>query len=671
MIGIKLRMAFLSMAALVASAGILSHRSNHRIRESLNQVNQCSLVISLAASQLLSDLMQSMSHLEEPGKQNQSLANLADCQRWILALRNAIAEGRAIAEERESSSDLSRENDEFSELERFEREFRTYEKNVHHYLAVRIESPNQAHDYLHNRLSPHFHDRLLPKIRRSHQVANHELRLEADTIAYQLAESNRQMSIVLALSFLVAMGLGAWATKTILYPLDALGNAAKSIGQGDWNVFIATDAKDEIGALGRSLAAMVNDLKDYRAKTVQMEDSLRELNRELEQRVEQRTQQLLTTNAALMQEITTRMEAESRLARSLSLVQATLESTVDGLLVVSWEGKIVGVNKRFGEMWGIPQEILDRRNDAEVLGRGLQLLKNPQQFRQKVEELYAQPEKESFDTFEFVDGRIIERYSRPQVLLGKSIGRVWSFRDVTQKKRLELEAVQNGKMVAMGQLAAGVAHDLNNPLTVILGFAQKALSEVGNDGSPLRRALEAVEREAQRCRAMIQNMLLFARRQNATVAREPLSASVEGALALVQTLASAENIELAVEISRTLPVIEVDSVQMERLVINLCANAIDAMENGGELRVTLTQNPGGVVLGVQDTGSGIPPEVQSHMFEPFFTTKERGKGTGLGLSLVKETAAAHGASIEVESEIGKGTAIRLTFPSPQAASAAA
>ena len=138
----------------------------------------------------------------------------------------------------------------------------------------------------------------------------------------------------------------------------------------------------------------------------------------------------------IIDDTTLRKQAEEDLNHSYSLLQAAMESTADGILVVDAEGKIVGFNSRFAQMWRIPEEILVTRSDQKALEFVLDQLSNPEAFLSKVRELYAHPDEESYDTLDFKDGRVFERYSRPQVLDGKPVGRVWSFRDVTASKRL-------------------------------------------------------------------------------------------------------------------------------------------------------------------------------------------------------------------------------------------
>ena len=150
---------------------------------------------------------------------------------------------------------------------------------------------------------------------------------------------------------------------------------------------------------------------------------------------------------ATVRDITARKQAEQALASSLSLLRATLESTADGLLVVDQTGQMVQFNQKFVEMWGIPADILASRDDSRTIAYVLEQLKDPGSFVAKVKELYAQPEAMSFDVLEFKDGRTFERYSQPQKVGGKGVGRVWSFRDITERKQAEVVLMETSALL--------------------------------------------------------------------------------------------------------------------------------------------------------------------------------------------------------------------------------
>ena len=152
-------------------------------------------------------------------------------------------------------------------------------------------------------------------------------------------------------------------------------------------------------------------------------------------------------------DVSERAAKDRELRNTLSLLQATLDSTADGILVVDTEGKITGFNHRFAEMWRIPDHLLAPRNDARAIAFVLDQLINPRDFTAKIEELYTCPESESNDIIEFRDGRVFERYSRPQLVEGAVVGRVWSFRDVTERTRLEAELAHQAFHDALTGLA--------------------------------------------------------------------------------------------------------------------------------------------------------------------------------------------------------------------------
>ena len=233
-------------------------------------------------------------------------------------------------------------------------------------------------------------------------------------------------------------------------------------------------------------------------------------------------------------------------------------------------------------------------------------------------------------------------------------------------KKSQAVLVQSEKMSAVGQLAAGIAHEINNPLGIILGFAQGLKYQLkGVESAP--EALDFIEKEALRCVNLVKNLLVFSRTSRAEERVEiDISETIEGALSLVTTQSRVKNVDLSREFTTNLPKIAANQNQIQQIIINLCNNAMDAMTGNGKIFIrtgqTWKNGKNWVTFEVQDTGSGISKDIQSKIFEPFFTTKTIGKGTGLGLSLVHELVQKHHGIIEVSSEIGRGTTFTIFLP---------
>jgi two-component system, cell cycle sensor histidine kinase and response regulator CckA len=397
---------------------------------------------------------------------------------------------------------------------------------------------------------------------------------------------------------------------------------------------------------------------------------------ELEKRDRQRSVELAATNRMLVAEISEREQAEKALRESQSLLQATLESTADGILVVDMQGKIVSINRRFVDMWGIPEHALNRRSDAEALEFVVSQLKSPAEFRSKVNLLYKNSEQSSDDVLEFKDGRVFERYSQPQKIAGQTIGRVWSFRDVTERKRLEEHLRQAQKMEAIGRLAGGIAHDFNNLLMVIMGHCKELKSCHEDDTPSARHSKEQIFAAAERAASLTKQLLAFSRRQ----VLAPRVLDVNLILTELSTMLRrliGEDIELLITPSESPAYVRADPAQLDQVIVNLVVNARDAMPKGGRLTLTaqsveLRQGrregtasvpPGNYVLvTVADVGIGMSQETLSRIFEPFFTTKELGQGTGLGLATAYGIVRQSHGYILVESELGRGTTFEIYLP---------
>jgi two-component system, cell cycle sensor histidine kinase and response regulator CckA len=258
---------------------------------------------------------------------------------------------------------------------------------------------------------------------------------------------------------------------------------------------------------------------------------------------------------------------------------------------------------------------------------------------------------------------------------GTPLRMVGTLQDITDRRALEDELRQAQKLDAIGRLAGGVSHDLNNALTIIIGYAELAASAL-SEGDPVRADVREIQRAAERAESVTRQLLAFSRKQWLEPRIFQLSDAVQDLGRMLDRLVG-PRIELVTSVDSDLPAIYGDRGQIEQAIINLAVNACDAMPAGGGItiraavvdidatfaRARQPMTPGRYVdLSVADSGSGITPEVRAHMFEPFFTTKELGRGTGLGLAMVYGTVKQSRGFIFVESELGKGATFHLYFP---------
>ncbi|MBL8061754.1 MAG: hypothetical protein JNK32_01955, partial [Anaerolineales bacterium] len=221
------------------------------------------------------------------------------------------------------------------------------------------------------------------------------------------------------------------------------------------------------------------------------------------------------------------------------------------------------------------------------------------------------------------------------------------------------------KLAAVGEMAAGIAHELNNPLTTVTGFSELVLEDMPEE-STHRKELEMVLQEARRASSVVRRLLNFSRQGERVRASADLNEVVNDVIALTRHLIQTNNVALKLDIDSSLPWVSIDTNQMKQVLLNLIHNALQAMPKGGELHVrTLSgrrEDRDWVIMSVRDTGSGIDLEDQERIFEPFFTTKGDRGGTGLGLSVTYGIVADHGGSIEVSSQPGRGSSFEVWLP---------
>lgn len=379
----------------------------------------------------------------------------------------------------------------------------------------------------------------------------------------------------------------------------------------------------------------------------------------------------------------------SELEESVSLLRSTLEATGEGILVVALDGHYTSFNRAFGEMWRIPTEILDKRTSEFALRHAMHQLKDPEAFYATVQRLYADLEAESFDVLEFKDGRVFERYSRPQRVGGEVVGRVWSFRNVTERTRAEevaaryrdhLEDVveartqeligsrdklrQADRLAAIGTLAAGVAHQINNPIGAILNASEYALlCEEQEDAMTIfRDALRVNAEEARRCGAIVRGMLQFSRLDPVEKTVGDLNQAVRVAARSVESYARESGARIELEIPDDVLEVRMSPLEIEQVVVNLVRNGIESCDQQALVRVVTRSRGHRAFIDVIDNGRGIAESDRARIFDPFFSTRLVQGGTGLGLSVAHGIVSDHGGRIGASSSGDGGTTFTVELP---------
>jgi PAS domain S-box-containing protein len=422
-----------------------------------------------------------------------------------------------------------------------------------------------------------------------------------------------QLSAVLAVAGGGALTLILLLTAGMLKPILPLTKAAAEIGEGRYGVSVPILSHDELG----DLAAAFNKMS----------------------------------------------ETLSRTTVSKEYFTAIVNATPLPVVAVDRDAKVM--------LWNPAAEQLFGWDAEEVMGKPYPIVSEAEKadFKISLDAMLAgRSFKDRQTTRRRRDGTaiVVSVSAAPLLRADGSIGgSVAVIADLTERKALESRMAQSEKLSAIGQLAAGVAHELNNPLGVILGFAQ-TLSQKTDDGDPLALPLRSIARESLRCKELVQNLLTFSRQDRKTLEPLELTSAVSGALMLVDTQARIRGVELRRELGAAELMVLGNANQIQQIVINLCTNALDATPRGGAVTVLCGRREqdgrAWARVEVRDTGAGIPAAIRQKIFDPFFTTKDPGKGTGLGLSLVYELVNHHHGRLDFTSEEGRGTAFFVDIP---------
>jgi len=360
-------------------------------------------------------------------------------------------------------------------------------------------------------------------------------------------------------------------------------------------------------------------------------------------------------------------------AEAIRLV-AVIESSENAIVSKTMEGIIIAWNQGAERLYGYTAE--------EIFGRHISVLFPSDHYQEYLRIMKDVKKGKTVPAFDTVrrrkDGTLINvsvNIVPVEARDGEVVGALKNSHDITRIKKLEAQFIEAQKMEGVGQLAAGVAHDFNNIVAIIMGYTDLITSELAPD-SPLRKYVEEIQHASIRAAALTRQLLVFSRKQTVQPVVLGLDDVVKDMEKMLRQLID-EKIDMTIVPGKTPGHIMADSGYIGQVLMNLVVNARDAMPDGGSISIathpaTLDEDyanthmgaiPGDyVMLSVSDTGAGMTEEVKMHLFEPFFTTKPQGKGTGLGLTTCQTIAQQSGGHINVYSEIGKGTTFKVYFP---------
>jgi PAS domain S-box-containing protein len=360
-------------------------------------------------------------------------------------------------------------------------------------------------------------------------------------------------------------------------------------------------------------------------------------------------------------DITERRNFEKQLERDKLFIDQLIESANALVAAANEKGNIVIFNRRFEDVSGYTK--------SEALGHNPLELLVPKEYRKMVSERFRSIRGEPVVEIEIPiiskEGKqLMVTWNAAAVNLPSGHAAVVVVgQDVTNQKRMQEELIQSKKLASIGELVSGVAHELNNPLTVIMGYSQLLIAEQSLQDRHRQMAQKVLD-AAGRSKRIVENLLAFARKKKLQKQQVNINQVIENTLSLREHNFAVNNVAIKREYEQQLPLIYADGHQLQQVFLNLINNAFDSMSeanHGGNLEVRTSKTNGLIVIEVIDDGPGVPEAIQDKIFDPFFTTKEVGKGTGLGMSLSYGIVREHGGRIYLDRTFRPGAKFVIEF----------
>ncbi len=375
-----------------------------------------------------------------------------------------------------------------------------------------------------------------------------------------------------------------------------------------------------------------------------------------------------------IRDVSARARVERELRERNAFLNGLIESSPDGIIAADMKGNIILFNRSAQELLGYTE----REAIASLHALGLYVEGTARAILHKMRSDGYGGKGKCFKHRVISltkDGREIPVSLSGGIIYdkdGNETATFGTFTDLRERERMErqlqgkqLELVHSEKMAAVGKLAAGVAHEINNPLSGVLIFASMILEEIAQD-SPHRADLERIVSETTRCKTIVRELLDFARQDESTSDTTDINRIIREGIGLIRNQAIFHNVNVVFDLAPDLPPAIASASRLNQVLLNLVINAAEAMDGSGTLTIASRYVPETqkVRVTVSDTGCGITPDNRMRIFDPFFTTKEVGKGTGLGLSVSYRILQDCGATIDCQSAPGEGTTFIIDFVAP-------
>ena len=336
--------------------------------------------------------------------------------------------------------------------------------------------------------------------------------------------------------------------------------------------------------------------------------------------------------------------------------KAAFDGITDIIMIMDKDLRIIFGNKALKEFFSV--------DDNEITGKKChEALHQKDDYCANCPAVRTKKTKQVTITEKLIKGEILKYWTYPVFNGGNELESIVSYgRNITNQKQIEQQLIQSEKLTGIGRLAAGVAHELNNPLSSILGFSELMLESIDED-NPLNEFLTDIIESAKQSKKIVTGLLEYARQSVSKKSSHNVMNVIDRTVSLVKHTLKVKEINVIVDGERDLPKVKIDMQKTIQAFLDIITNAIDAMPDGGKLFIEAKKETDKYVsVSLRDTGIGIPEENLNKIFDPFFTTKEVGKGTGLGLSICLGIIEQQNGKIDAESELGKGTTFKISLP---------